>query len=197
MASLSSKLLLRFAGRYARGMENPYQSPPNLPGEATAASRGGLARQVPIVAILLMVQGGLEILMGGFLLLMAGTFAVVAAQQDPLAANPNGPLGPQVFGWALGGTYGVMGFGGLAIGALKASAGWRNYGFRGRVLGIAALVSGVLSLVTCYCFPTAVLLMIYGLIVYLNAETAWAFSMGDQGLKRDRILWHLLRDTSV
>lgn len=178
-------------------MENPYQSPPNVPGEATAASRGGLARQVPIVAILLMVQGGLELLMGGFLLLMAGTFAVVAAQQNPMAANPNAPLPPQAFGWALGGTYGVMGVGGLAIGVLKAFAGWRNYGFRGRVLGIAALVSGVLSLVTCYCFPTAILLMIYGLIVYLNAETAWAFSMGDQGLKRDQVLWHLVRDTSV
>jgi hypothetical protein len=178
-------------------MENPYQSPQNLPGEAAATSRGGLARQVPIVAILLMVQGGLELLIGGFYLLSGGIVAVVVAQQGPQPGDPNLPFGPQGFGWIMGGIYIIMGFGAFAVAALKVFAGWRNYSFRGRNWGVAALVSGMASAITCYCFPTALVLMIYGLIVYLNAEAAWAFSMGEQGLPRDQVLWHLQRDSSI
>ena len=177
-------------------MENPYQAPQSLPGEPATVASGGLARQIPIVAILLMVQGGLELLMGGFYLLFGGTFAFVAAAQGPGQVGPNVPFGPQVFGWMMVAVYVTMGVVAFAIAALKLFAGWRNYSFRGRVWGIAALVSGVSSIITCYCFPTAMVLMIYGLIVYLNSKSAWAFSLGDQGQPRDRILWHLELDAS-
>jgi hypothetical protein len=177
------------------GMENPYQSPETLPGYAPARSGGGMARQIPAVAILLMVQGGLEMLMGGILALTGGTFAVLVVQQQGQPGGANAPPGPP-FGWLMVAVYAVMGIGTFGVAALKLFAGWQNYSFRGRRWGIAALASGALSIVTCYCFPTGLALMIYGLIVYLNAEAAWAFSLGDQGLTREQVLWHLQRDAS-
>jgi hypothetical protein len=193
-ALLFSLLLSLIFSGYARNMENPYQSPPDLVGQAAASSGGGLARQIPVVAILLMVQGGLEVLMSGICALAGGTFAVLATQQGQQGA-PNAP--PQAFGWVMVAVYAVMGCGAFCAAAIKLFAGWRNYSFRGRTWGIAALASCVISLVTCYCFPTALALMVYGLIVYLGAESGWAFSMGDQGLTREQILWHLQRDTSL
>jgi hypothetical protein len=178
-------------------MENPYQSPQDLAGqEAKTSSGGGMARQIQVVAILLMVQGGLEVAVGGLWTFLAGTFAVLTTQQPP-QGNPNAPLSPQGFGWLMGVVCALMATATFAVAALKLFAGWRNYSFRGRTWGIAALASSVVSIVTCYCFPTALALMVYGLIVYLNAEASLAFSLGDQGLTREQILWHLHGDTSL
>ncbi|HEV3340626.1 MAG TPA: hypothetical protein VG125_09720 [Pirellulales bacterium] len=176
-------------------MENPYQSPESLPGYAAASSGGGMARQIPVVAILLMVQGGLEMLMGGILALFGSTFAFFMVQQQG-QGGANVPPGPP-FGLLMVAVYAVMGIGAFAVAALKLFAGWQNYFFRGRTWGIAALASGVVSIVTCYCFPTALILMVYGLIVYLSAEAGWAFSLGDQRFTREQVLWHLQRDTSL
>ncbi|HWB08168.1 MAG TPA: hypothetical protein VG826_02900 [Pirellulales bacterium] len=177
-------------------MENPYQSPHELPGQATSVSGGGMARQIPVVAVLLMVQGGLELAVGGLWGLAGGTFAVLTTRQAQ-QGDPNVPLSPQTFGWMMGAVYALMALATFVVAALKLFAGWRNYSFRGRTWGIAALASGVISIVSCYCFPTALALMIYGLIVYLNSEARWAFSMGEQGLTREQVLWHLQRDTSL
>lgn len=158
-------------------MENPYQAPQSLPGESAAAARGGgLARQVPIVAILLMVQGGLEVLVGGVFLLFGGTMAVFATQEAVQQ------------GMFFGGVSTVMGIVGIAAGVLQAVAGWQNYFFRRRWLGLAALIAGLGSAFTCYCFPTALVLMLYGLIVYCSRQSSWAFALGRQGLSRERIL---------
>jgi hypothetical protein len=175
-------------------MENPYQSPQSMTPVPAAAGTGGRARQIPTVAILLMVQGGLELLMGGFYVLFGGVFAFMAVNPDVGQVNANPPFEPQVFGWLIVGIYAAMGLGAFAVAVLKLFAGWRNYSFRGRNWGIAALVSGVASAVTCYCFPTALALMIYGLIVYLNPQSAAAFACAAQGQPRDQILWQLQQD---
>lgn len=170
------------ARRYLREMENPYQSPQSIGAEAVASAGGGLARHVAVVAILLMVQGGLEILMGGFYVFL-GVMTAVYAQQE--GVRP---------GLAIGGVYGVMGAASLGSGILHAVAGWRNYFFRTRWLGIVALVAGLGALFTCYCFPTSVALMIYGLIVYLNAQSARAFEWGQQGMSREQIVLALTEE---
>lgn len=164
------------ARRYARGMENPYQSPQSAGAEPAAAAGGGLARQIPVVAILLMVQGGLEVLMGGFFVVFGGTMAMYAQQE---AVRP---------GMAMGGVSGAMGGAGLIAGLLHVVAGWQNYFFRKRWLGVAALFTGLGSLFTCYCFPTSVLLMVYGLIVYFSARSSWAFRCGQTGMPREQIV---------
>ena len=69
----------------------------------------------------------------------------------------------------------------LAASLLHLMAGFHNYRFRGRTLGIVALAGGMLTVATCYCLPTAVVLCVYGLIVYLNREASEAFYLGEEG----------------
>ena len=171
------------ARRYARGMENsdnPYQAPQSASAEpSTAWGGGGLARQVAVVAILMMVQGGLEMLIGVFFLIFGGTMAVYARQEEVQQ------------GLAFGGVSGVMGMAGIMTGLLHVVAGWQNYFFRRRWLGILALFTGLVSLLTCYCFPTSLVLMIYGLIVHASGQTAWAFELGRRGMSREQIMMAL------
>jgi hypothetical protein len=82
----------------------------------------------------------------------------------------------------------LMGIPPLVSGMLQVFAGIKNLWFRGRVLGIVALVSNVGTLITCYCAPTAIALMIFGLIVYLNQQVAEAFRMGQAGATRGEVL---------
>jgi hypothetical protein len=183
------QLLPVAAALYVRGMENPYQSPespPNFAGVDFGSPfadhiPSGKASQVPVVAVLMMVQGGFELLYAAFMLAMAVVMPLVMSgvpQNQPGA--PQGP-GPAVMGWTIGGVYLVMGGAMLLFGLLKLVAGFRNYRYRNRTLGIVALVSGLATVAGCYCLPTATMLLIYGLIVYLDPQTAYAFRLGDQG----------------
>jgi hypothetical protein len=93
----------------------------------------------------------------------------------------NGPP-TEVFFWTMTVTYGVMAAAAVIVAVLHITAGVRNYRFRGRVLGIVALVGGAAgTLLTCYCIPTGFALGIYGLIVYLNRSVSEAFRMGESG----------------
>ena len=164
--------------------DNPYRAPTT--NEAALAAGLGRARQVPIVAILLMVQGGLEVLFGGFILVYGLIMGAVA----PAGGDNLGPPGAGLPLWVFVAGFIVYGAVALFTGLLRLVAGWRNYFFRGRLLGLAALVGGMASLLTCYCFPTALALLIYGLIVYLNDQSAAAFELGKQGYRREQILTH-------
>ena len=176
-------------------MENPYQSPesPSEPYDDRGGSPfaehipSGRASHVPIVAILMMVQGGLEALYSLFMFamgVMLPTFVAGAARGQP--APQQGPP-PAILGWAIGGIYLAIGAVCLVAAILKLVAGFRNYRFRGRTLGVVALFSGLVTLFTCYCLPTAVALLIYGLIVYFDHQTIYAFQLGDQGQSPEQI----------
>ena len=52
---------------------------------------------------------------------------------------------------------------------------------------MAALISSVASMFTGYCAPTAIALLIYGLIIYLNDDVRRAFEMGEQGYPPEHI----------
>ena len=67
-------------------------------------------------------------------------------------------------------------------------AGIRNYKFRGRVFGLVALGGGMITMITCYCAPTAIALGVYGLITFLNPEVNQAFAMAASGKKREEIM---------
>ncbi len=75
-----------------------------------------------------------------------------------------------------------MGLVGLVAGILHIIAGIRNLSYRGRTLGIVALIAGGLSVGTIYCAPTTIGLMIYGLIVYFSADGRRAFELGEKGM---------------
>ena len=64
----------------------------------------------------------------------------------------------------------------LIVGALQLWAGWRMRTYRSRGLVIAALIAGLLTLVGCYCLPTSLVLLVWGLVILLDAAVAERFA---------------------
>jgi len=69
----------------------------------------------------------------------------------------------------------------LLCGVLRLVAGIFNLRYRSRILGMAALGVGLLTMITGYCAISSMALAVYGLIVYLNDSVVAAFAMGDSG----------------
>ena len=149
--------------------------------------------QVRIVAILMIVQGVLNSLMGlfsGGLGLFMGIILRETMRENPDFQQGEGPS-PEFMSNLMGGFYGGAGLALLAIGIVHIFAGYRNFQFQGRTLGIVSLASGILTVLTvvgCYCLPTSIALCVYGLVVYLNNSSTNAFRMGLQGYTADAIL---------
>lgn len=138
-----------------------------------------MAARVQTVAVLMIVQGALELALG---LMLSGAGLLLAtgwsAAPFSLRSVPaESALAFTVLGPAL-----------LVVGGLKAVYGIRNHRYRGRLGGIVALASGGLSLPSCCCAPSALALLAYGLSVYLSPEARRAFQMGEQGLSPEWIL---------
>ena len=76
----------------------------------------------------------------------------------------------------------------LALGCVHIPAAVRNLRFRGRALSIVTMFVGLVTVLTMFCFPTALALVIYGSIIYLNEDVTLAFRMGDAGFTNDKIL---------
>jgi hypothetical protein len=177
-------------------MSNPYQSPNYQPQHfqdpafqpPAGANEYGWVSQTRIVAILNMVQGGLELPVGLMYVGLAFFFpAIVKLDQ---ANNPNfrNEAPPEEMIWFLFAVYMTIGVCVILSGVLRLWAGFSNYRFRGRMLGIVSLVLGMVSVFSCYCAPTGLAILIYGLIVLLNTAVKMAFDMGDQGMSTDQIL---------
>jgi hypothetical protein len=140
-------------------------------------------RQIKIVAILMMVEGALEGLMGIFLCVMGPVMMeLFKSAPPPTHGGPAPP--PELFG----AIYLAMGIPTVLGGILKVVAGIRNVSFKSRTLGFIGLGSSLLSFASCYCIPTALGVGIYGLIVYINEKSAQAFQMGDSGMPTDQIV---------
>src|SRR5262245_35836563 len=142
-------------------------------GEAAAApgmvsTDRGLIDQVRIVSVLLLIQGGLELLFA----LCGGAF---------IALTFLGPEKEFAAMRGLGIVFAVFSVTALVTGTLRIVAGFLNLQFRGRRLGLVALAAGLLTVFTVYCAPSAIAVTIYGLIVYVNEPVALAFRMADRG----------------
>ena len=85
------------------------------------------------------------------------------------------------------GIYLVLGIAVLTAGVLKLVAGVRNLKYRGKVLGIVAMASSLVTVFSCYWRRRHRHCSSNGLIVYLNPEVSRAFAMGDQGIPADQI----------
>jgi hypothetical protein len=173
-------------------MDNPYQSPEaslepshGCPFTKEYERRPGLVRHVRVVAVLMIVQGVLELLMG--LVFVAITAFLTLPMQERMQRAGQMEAQPEVF-WIMMATYVGMAGAAVIAAGVHLAAGLQNYRFRGRTLGIVALACGMLALFTCYCLPTAAALGVYGLIVYLNDEVSEAFRMGEAGRTPSEIL---------
>jgi hypothetical protein len=129
----------------------------------------GLVGHVPIVAILLIVQGVLEVLLG----LFYGGLALM------MLILPEEALDDMDFR-SLSILLAIIAVPAIACGALRIAAGLANWQYRRRTLGLVALAAGLGAMFTGYCAPTAIGLAIYGLIVYVNESVIAAFELGEK-----------------
>lgn len=178
------------------GLANPYQAPKADTARRAAADfsdlpkqKRGLVGHVRPIGVLMVVQGGLELLMG-LGLLGLGIFLPSAIQEE-MAENP-GPSGSGTQGAAflvmMLVVYGGLGLLNSVAGALHIYAGCRLFQFRSRTIGIVSLAGGCLTVLSCYCAPSAIALAVYGLIVLLNHEVTLAFAMSEAGYPPETVL---------
>ncbi len=166
--------------------DNPYASPASPSGGTPFSvppappSQTGMVRHVPLIGILMIIQGGLEVCMALVLIGMGAFWPAMMAlgeAQGDKWAPPRQEAPPEMF-WLMGAMYGLFGAVVLGAAVLHIVAGIRNYKFRSRVLGIIALVVGMAAtLLCCYCAPSAIALGVYGLICLTNPEVVRAFEL--------------------
>ena len=163
------------------GADNPFAAPRATLGQGVGPSgdpsHRGLVRHVLPVAILMIVQGAIELL---FAVLMLAAAVMVPMMMTDDFGNAEGQ--PVPIKWVMLGTYGIMGLGGLLAGVLHVVGGIFGLRFRRRKFGVVALAAGMAGIFTCYCGPTAIALGIYGLVTYLNPSVIAAFALGDAGV---------------
>ena len=172
--------------------ENPYAS--SRQSEQTDANRQlrvegvnepGLTGHVMVVGILMIVQGVMEFVMAGFLvgyaLFMPQLLEEMAKQPGPKPEIP--PEMEDLLPLIMGGLAVLM----AVISLMTIVGGIQVMRFRWRGFGIFALISGLGTLCSCYCLPTAAALAVYGLVVLFNKPVISAFAFGRQGFPAARI----------
>jgi hypothetical protein len=142
--------------------------------------RSSYVGQVTVISILMIVQGSLVSLIGLLCMVMGPAMLALSG-----ASHRSGD--DQLISGIGGAFYLFAGALLAAAGGLNITAGIKNLKYRSRNLGIAALCIGALAMFTCYCAPTAIGLLIYGLIIYLNQDVSRAFEMGEQGASPEQI----------
>jgi hypothetical protein len=145
-----------------------------------------LVGQVKIVGILMMVNGVTVALMGA-VYVGIGFFMNAAMPAPPAAAGGGFP--PELFLII----YGVLGGVTFIVGVFNVVAGYRVMTMRNRALGLVALFSNLLALMTGYCALTAIGMMVYGLIVLFQPDVGRAFEMVGRGATPEEAVRHFTR----
>lgn len=149
-----------------------------------------MVKHVPTVAILLAVQGGLEILGSLFAMLYGVIYGAMAVMPmaSPEMSDSSDAEGLVAMMGGLSAIFILLALVIFALGVLKVVGGIYNYRYRKRTLGLVAVASAIASLFTCYCAPTGIALAVYGLIVYTRDPVRKAFAMGEAGSTSDDIM---------
>lgn len=133
-------------------------------------SGGPNIRHVRVAAVLMIVQAVLLGLLGSYYVVFGG-FLLDAVSGEPAATDSTALMLPEFVSAGLS----LIGLTQILIAGLGGFAGWRLFRFQSRVLGIAAAVIGLLSLLGCYCFPSAMLLGPYALWVLTRDDVIARF----------------------
>ena len=154
-----------------------------------------MVNHVIVLGILMIVQGALSTLCGLGAGAMAFVMPAIIKAQAGIPPRPGmpAPAMPPEMEMIMLVMYGGAGIILLSTGILGIWAGIGIMKFRSRTLGIVAISAGLLGIFGCYCFPTAIALFIYGLIVFLNPQVKQAFEMGQQGYTSADIQDHFAR----
>ena len=146
--------------------------------------------QVPIIGILMIVNGVLCILYGFFEMSLGPLVQASVEMQAQVQGQAQPPpqvqqmqvLMPFLFWYYI--AIGIIN--GLA-GLINIVAGIPTMRYRSRVFVIVALCTNLGTLPGCSCLPTSLGLMIWGLVVLFQKDVAEAFRMGAAGRSVDEI----------
>jgi hypothetical protein len=144
-----------------------------------------MVNQVQVVAILMIVNGALVSMMGLLYTAMGPLMCTMITLVPPAGPGGPNPEDKLVFS-AISGIYVVIGVPTLVCGVLNIVAGIRSLSFRNRILALVALFSNIVTVFSCYCCPTSVGLMIYGLIVFFQPDVARTFAQVAKGEPANR-----------
>lgn len=150
--------------------ENPFSPPvmnePALHGSNVESPRDGYISQVPVIGVLMIVQGSLETLYSLISLGMGFVFLYAGMPQEENGLPP----------WVLG--TGMLIFGGIIFlfGLLRIASGISVYRYRRRVLALVINGLGLATMLTCYCAPSAIAICIYSFVVLLQPSVIAAFA---------------------
>ncbi|QDS94191.1 hypothetical protein FF011L_29690 [Roseimaritima multifibrata] len=150
---------------------NPYttehsSAQPYAPnGSPAFVQPSNIVQQVLPFGILLMIHGGI-VLMLGFCAAMFPVIALIAQVE------------PDEEMWMVVGVYGVIASGLFLIGTLQMLAGWKAIQFRNPFWVYTGFGALSLGLFTCYCTPTSLGLLIWGVILMVHNDVKYAFELG-------------------
>ena len=172
--------------------DNPFHAPQqsftpgkmNQPGQLPGLS---IVNQINVIAILMLIQGGLMMLMSAVAFFYAFGMPAIFRSLPPDERGAEFPEEMLFYFTLIGGLVG--GFL-LLLALMHFLAGYWGLNFKGRLFGITTLVLGLASSLTIYCAPTAIGLAVYGLIIYFNGAAQQAFDMRDKGLTKNEIIRH-------
>jgi hypothetical protein len=177
-------------------MSNPYQTPAFDPRQfqdrplagPVAAYGANWVGHVRSFAVLNAVQGILETFVGiGASVLGVALPAIGKIEGVRQAQGNQGGQSDQMMFFA-GIVYLAIGIPVLASGILRIVAGVQNFRFKSRVLGLVSIIVGVAPVFTCYCGPTAIAMLVYGLIIHLDPAVVAAFKMVSEGKTVSQVL---------
>ena len=136
----------------------------------------GKVHHVRTIALLMIVQGVLQIVLGLILMAFGASMPFLMEMVKRRRPDPVAEMPPVDMSWFVTAFYVGLSFMLLVSAGMLILAGVQNYQFRNRVFGIVAMSSCVVTLLSCYCVPTATGLIIYGLVVYLDPRVVAAFA---------------------
>lgn len=135
----------------------------------------GKVPHVQWLAVVTMVHGAMLLAFGALLVVYGGVLGVYLARvQTTRADAPDGDVVAAVVAVAVF----LMAVGQLLPGVLQILAGWYAREFRHRIFALVALASGLLSVVGCYCLPTSIALLVWGLVVLFDDAVVRRFEVG-------------------
>jgi hypothetical protein len=86
------------------------------------------------------------------------------------------PVDEGLFSGIVLGAFGLLAVLQVVPGALQVWAGYRARTFRSRGLALGALIAGLASSLGCYCAPTALALMVWGIVVLRDPDVRARFA---------------------
>jgi hypothetical protein len=145
-----------------------------------------MVTQVPVIGILMIVNGSLCTLYGIMMMAM-GPLIMSMGRARPRPADAE-----QVM-WIMTAAYVGIGIVVATAGVMNIVGGMWAMRFRSRPFVLVALISNFVTIVGCHCLPTSLGLMIWGLIVMLNPDVVEGFQLGLAGYSPDEIKDRLSR----